>query len=79
MSGQFQVSAALLSAAAYLCCAVDDLRAAGLARLADRVDAFVAVLDAKIDTLDTTVNGRAPRVPARRLGAKRRKALVARG
>jgi len=38
----------LFSAAGYLCCAVDELRAAGFRRLADRVDRVIAALDREI-------------------------------
>ena len=38
----------LFSAAGYLCCAVDELRAAGFWRLADRVDRVIAALDREI-------------------------------
>ena len=38
----------LFSAAGYLCCAVDDLRAAGFRRLADQVDSVIAALEGEL-------------------------------
>jgi hypothetical protein len=67
------VSTNLLSAASYLCCAVDDLRAAGLATLADEVDSFIAVLDAKIEGLNGTTKTLRP--PGPRVNGSRKKTL----
>jgi hypothetical protein len=68
MARHLAVNANLLSAAGYLCCAVDDLRAAGLGTLADEIDAFIAILDARIESLIATPKGRS----LRRTGARAR-------
>ena len=44
----------LLSAAGYLCSAVDNLRALGLIGLADEIDRYVAVLEIEV-FLDTVL------------------------
>ena len=44
----------LLSAAGYLCSAVDNLRALGLIGLADEIDRYVAVLEVEV-FLDTVL------------------------
>ena len=74
MTHHVAVHANLLSAAGYLCCAVDDLRAAGLSALADEIDAFIAVLDAKIEALIATPEGRSLRPPRRRVAVLRSRA-----
>jgi hypothetical protein len=65
----------LLSAAGYLCCAVDDLRAAGLETLADEIDSFITTLDARIEVLSATPKDWSLRPRRPRVRSVRRKAL----
>ena len=47
-----QAWSALLSAAAYLCCAADDLRVAGLGAFAEQIGELIDILDVELTLSD---------------------------
>jgi len=73
MASDFKAN--LLSAAGYLSCAVDDLRAAGLETLADEIDSFITSLDARIEVMSASPKDWSLRPRRPRVRSVRRKAL----